>query len=571
MKKLIAIFVGFFFVSPSLFAQGTACPDVVAGPDTSLCGTGGCVTLNASIQGTVSTSSYTVGSIPYNPFPWEGSNSVLINIDDVWDNVIPLPFCFDFFGQTYNSIVIGSNAIVTFDVTQANMYCQWPINNPIPSNLNPMNSIMAPWHDIDPSVNNSAADVTWQVYGTAPCRQMVISWDSVAMFSCTSILASSQLVIHETTNIIDVYMKDKPLCASWNAGAAILGIQDATGTNAYVVPGYNYPTNWTATNEGWRFTPSGTPQYVFGWTDINGTPLSNSQSYQVCPTQTTQYIATLVNQTCSGPLTVMDTVTISVAPTTVTTTSTSTPDICNGSVGSVTTTPTGQSPFTFSWSPGGQTTQTVSGLPAGTYTVTVMDAAGCATTSTVTITNTNPPVNPSLTSNAINGIINQAGPNTPVQICFGTSGPGSIATWNWVFDGTQTSTLQAPCFTENDSGLYCVVLTVTDTNNCIDSSELCVRVQSEMLFWFPNVFTPNGDGSNDFFLPTTIAVKDVKCSVFDRWGVEMYSWNDANGKWDGKMKGKDATDGVYYWEATLTDFNGKAQNASGFVHLIREK
>lgn len=570
LRILPFLFLFFLLSAANLSAQGTACPDVVAGPDTSLCGTGGCVTLNANIQGTVTTNTYTVGSIPYNPYPWVGTNQVLVNIDDIWTSVVPLPFCFDFFGTTYNNIVIGSNAIITFDVTQANQYCQWPINAAIPSNTCPMNSVMAPWHDIDPSVGNFAA-VTWEVYGTAPCREMVISWDTVPMFSCNAMIASSQMVLHETTNIIDVYMKTKPLCSGWNAGAAILGIQDATGTTAYSVPGYNYPTQWSATNEGWRFSPSGAPQYVFGWTDMSGNPLSTQTSYQVCPTQTTSYIATIVNQTCNGPLTITDTVTIGVSPSTVTTSSTSTPDICNGSVGTATTNPTGQGPFTYLWQPGGQTTQTITGLPAGTYTVTVLDAAGCGTTSMVQVVNTNPPVNPVLSSNAVGGVINQTGPNAPVQICLTTTAPGSIATWNWVFDQTQTSNLQSPCFTESDSGLYCAVVVVTDTNGCIDTGNICLRVQSEMQFTFPNVFTPNGDGNNDLFLPTLIAVKDVKCTLYDRWGAEMYTWNDVAGGWDGKVKGKEATDGVYYWEATLTDFKGEAKSVSGFVHLLREK
>jgi hypothetical protein len=61
----------------------------------------------------------------------------------------------------------------------------------------------------------------------------------------------------KTTNIIEVYIQDKPICPSWNAGAAIEGIQNSTGTQAVVVPGRNFPVMWTATNDAWRFTPAG--------------------------------------------------------------------------------------------------------------------------------------------------------------------------------------------------------------------------------------------------------------------------------------------------------------------------
>lgn len=574
MKK----FLPFLFVSigslfaPHAFSQVTACPQVTAGPDTSLCGTGGCVTLNASIAGTVTTNTYSVGQIPYNPYSYQGANQILINIDDVWSSVIPLPFCFDFFGQTYNSILIGSNAIITFDLTQANGNCQWPIANAIPSSSDPMNSIMAPWHDIDPSVGSSATDISWQIYGTAPCREMVISWDTVPMFSCNNLIASSQLVLHETTNIIDVFMKDKPVCASWNSGAAILGIQNSTGTTAYTASSYNYPTQWTATNEGWRFTPSGTPQYTFGWYDLSGTLLSNQTSYLVCPPTTTSYVAVVNDTTCSGILNYSDTVTVTVTGTTLTATSNSTPDICLGNVGTATATANGNGPFTYNWLPGGQTTSTVTGLGVGTYTVIIHDSNGCATADTITISNTNPPINPVITTNAVNGIINQTSPNSPVQICFDNTSPGSIASWNWIYNGSQTSILQAPCFTETDSGMFCATLAVVDTNGCVDTATACVRVQSEAVFSFPNVFTPNGDANNDIFLATTVGVKELKCTVYNRWGAQVGYWDGVTNGWNGKTtQGKDASDGVYYWVAEVTDFQGKIFNVSGFVQLIRTK
>jgi gliding motility-associated-like protein len=573
MKKQLHFFLfllGMFFSALS-FAQVTTCPEVIAGPDTALCGNAGCVNLYANITGTRNTNTYAVGSIPYNPYSYTGSNQILINIDDVWSSAIQLPFCFNFFGQTYNSIVIGSNAIISFDVSQANQYCQWPIANAIPSgNADPMNSIMAPWHDIDPSVGNSSTDISWQIYGTAPCREMVISWDSVPMFQCNNLIASSQLVLHETTNTIDVFMENKPICSSWNSGAAILGIQDATGTTAYVATTYNFPTQWSAVNEGWRFTPSGSPQYAFSWFDILGNPLSQSTNFQVCPTTTTSYVAVVSDTTCNGVLVYSDTVTVTVQGTSLTTATSNTPDICNGNVGTATATPSGQGPFTYLWSPGGQTTQTVTGLPAGSYTVIIHDANGCAISDTVIVPNTNPSINPIITTNATGGIINQTAPNTPVQICFSNTSPGSINSWSWVYNGTQNSNLQAPCFTETDSGYFCATLTVTDTNGCVDTAIACVRVQSEAVFSFPNVFTPNADGSNDLFLATTVGVKDLKCTVYDRWGNEIYTWDGAANGWNGKtMKGKLCTDGVYYWEATVTDYQEKAQNVSGFVELIR--
>jgi gliding motility-associated-like protein len=572
MKKFLLLLMG-FGCHQVISAQASACPDVFT-TDTSICGTAGCVNLVANVQGTAGTSTYNVSQIPYSPYAYTGGNQILIAIDDVWSDVIPLPFCFEFFGTTYNSLLIGSNAIVTFDLTQANAYCQWPINNANPSPLNPMNSIMAPFHDIDPSVGVTA-NIDWQIYGTAPCRQMVINWSYVPMFSCNSMIATSQLVLHETTNIIDVYMEDKPLCSSWNAGAAILGIQNATGTVGYTVPGYNYPAQWTATNEGWRFMPSGTPNYTFGWYDMAGNLLSNSTTFLVCPTATTSYVAVVNNTSCAGTITVTDTATISVSGGNVTTQTTSTPETCGNGNGTATTNPQGTGPFTYTWMPGGQTTQTATGLSAGTYIVIVIDGSGCGAADTVVVLNTSPPIDPVIVTNAPTGQVSQIGPGAPVELCFNTTAPATINSWQWTFNGSQTSSLQAPCFTVADTGTYCALLAVTDANGCFDTSSVCILVTSEAIFSFPNVFTPNSDGNNDLFLATTVGVKDLKVYIYDRWGAQIYEWEAADANvnttgWNGKnTKGKEVVDGVYYWVAVVTDFQLQSQEVSGFVHLIR--
>jgi len=575
MKKIATLSLTLIAFESILNAQASACPDVFT-TDTSICGVAPCVNLVANVQGTNATTTYSVSAIPYSPYAYTGGNQILIAIDDIWSNVIPLPFCFDYYGVTYNNIVIGSNAIVTFDVAQANQYCQWPIGNANPSALNPMNSIMAPWHDIDPSIGTTP-NVNWQVYGTAPCRQFVVSWADVPMFQCNSMFATSQLVLHETTNIIDVYIQDKPICNTWNGGAAILGIVDATATNSQTVAGYNYPTMWSATNEGWRFMPAGAPNWTFAWFDMSGNQLSTSTTYQVCPPSTTSYVAVVTNTSCSGTIIVQDTATVGISAGNISTVSNVVNEQCGNCQGSATTNPSGTAPYTYQWMPGGQTTQTITGLCAGTYSVVVTDAGGCSTNDTVTVLNGSPPINPIITTNANNGQISQIGPGSPVNICYSTSSPGSISSWLWVFDGTQNSTLQSPCFTVTDTGNYCVVLMVNDTVGCSDTATVCILVTSEAIFSFPNVFTPNGDGSNDLFLPTTVGVKEVKVNIWDRWGVQIYEWVAADASvnttgWNGKTQnGKDATDGVYYWIATVTDFQGQSQEVKGFVHLIRGK
>src|ERR1044071_48196 len=113
------------------------------------------------------------------------------------------------------------------------------------------------------------------------------------------------MVLHETTNIIDIYIQNKPACSSWNAGAATEGAEQTTGTTADVVPGRNYPTQWTAANDGKRFMPTGAPQYTLNWPGPSGS-LGSANPITVCPTTTSTYTATVVNTTCAGNITVSD-------------------------------------------------------------------------------------------------------------------------------------------------------------------------------------------------------------------------------------------------------------------------
>jgi gliding motility-associated-like protein len=234
-----------------------------------------------------STDSYSVDPIPYNPYPWVGANQLFVGQDDIWSAVIPLPFPFCFFGQKYNSVVIGANGQVGFDLTQAGMYNAWASNGIVAPNSNAAmnNTIMAPYHDVDPSIPYAGKNITWDIYGTAPCRYMVISWDSVPMFSCNNLLASQQIVLFESTYLIDINIKSKPVCGGWNGGVAHQGIQNAAGTVAFMVPGRN-GTVWNATNDSYRFTPAGlggnTLSYI--WKELpSGTVLGTGPTLNYFP------------------------------------------------------------------------------------------------------------------------------------------------------------------------------------------------------------------------------------------------------------------------------------------------
>ena len=330
---------------------------------------------------------------------WVGSHPVIVNIDDTWSNVINMPFEFCFFGNKYDKFIIGANGQVSFNVGLANTFNQWSSATwTAPYNHSSMNNcIMSPFHDIDPGIPYAGKRISWEVYGTAPCRYMIVSWDSIPMFACNSLLASQQIVLYESSNIIDINIKNKPLCASWNQGAAHQGIQNANGTVAYMVPGRN-GGQWTAANDCYRFTPSAPSNFLYEWKDaLTGNILANTAQLNYLPTSNSKVLLsckllnacdTIVMNHADSILTLVNTPNINISAS----------HSCNGGISVINYSVSGGvNPYTVSYqmpSPGNTMTgiivnNTIYAPIAphlGTYTITVCDANGCCATKTITVT-----------------------------------------------------------------------------------------------------------------------------------------------------------------------------------------
>lgn len=270
------------------------------------CTTTGCVDLEAQYLHLGDTSSYTVQSIPYAPPYQYGcmANPISINIDDIWSPVINLPFNFCFYGNNYSQCLVSSNGALTFDTISnvPNGYSAWSFNSNIPSPTLFKNTIFGVYQDIHPGIGGT---IGWELITlNTGCRALVASWKNVPMYSCTSSLYTGMMVLYENTNVIEVYIEQKTLCSSWNNGNAIVGIQNATGTQAVIAPGRNgLDTDWVATNEAWRFVPSGNSLTSIKWHEGAGTSgpvVGTTDVLNVCPTATTTYTAEVTYALCNG-------------------------------------------------------------------------------------------------------------------------------------------------------------------------------------------------------------------------------------------------------------------------------
>ncbi|TRV25673.1 MAG: hypothetical protein EWV88_07515, partial [Microcystis wesenbergii Mw_MB_S_20031200_S109D] len=295
----------------------------VSAEDYTLCENTNCTVLSASFVDIKDTSNYTVASIPYAPEQALGNfPTALCTVDDAYTQVVNIPFQFSFYGQCYNQFQLSTNTYLTFLAN--NTVCTagsspWAFTQSIPAlaagNAEFGASIFFPMQDTNPAVPSTpAVSINYIVDGLAPCRKLIVNVKNMPLYSCGTSqgLQESQLVLHESTNIIDIHVKRRSVCTGWNSGSGVIGIQNDPGNLGLAAPGRNTGT-WTATNESWRFTPSGPSLTSIEW--LNGTTvIGTTPSVPVCPTTTTTYTANVKYNLCGNVRTVTRPITIEVSP-----------------------------------------------------------------------------------------------------------------------------------------------------------------------------------------------------------------------------------------------------------------
>ncbi len=151
---------------------------------------------------------------------------------------------------------------------------------------------------------------------------------------------------------------------------------------------------------------------------------------------------------------------------------------------------------------------------------------------------------------------------------------GAIS-WHWDFGtGTAdgTSTLQNPDYTFPEIGEYHVWQFVENEWNCKDSAYKYIIVKPLETIYFPNAFSPNNDGVNDWFMPLGNGSdpNDYQMLIFDRWGNLVFSTDNINIPWKGDsmdQPGKILQQGVYVYSVKI-NFSGIVKIYRGIVTLI---
>ncbi len=144
----------------------------------------------------------------------------------------------------------------------------------------------------------------------------------------------------------------------------------------------------------------------------------------------------------------------------------------------------------------------------------------------------------------------------------------------WDFGDGGISEEFEPNYFYRDTGLYKIKLTAKSKNFCSDTIVKSIFINPEVPIFFPNAFTPNGDGKNDEFFGITQFPQflyNFELSIWNRWGGLVFETNNPLDQWNGAImnKGQILPQGVYVYKYSFSNPVGKKVSGKGFVTIIK--
>ncbi|MBT8218698.1 MAG: gliding motility-associated C-terminal domain-containing protein, partial [Bacteroidia bacterium] len=180
------------------------------------------------------------------------------------------------------------------------------------------------------------------------------------------------------------------------------------------------------------------------------------------------------------------------------------------------------------------------------FSVTITDDDGCSTIREVSVATVDldEMVDISITNDTL-----LSGQTVQLEVTFDPD-----FTYQWIPPaGLDNSTINNPIASPTETTNYSVM--VQNSQGCIATETVTLTVLSseceEPYIFFPNAFTPNGDGINDVLRVRGNAITEVRYIIYDRWGEKMFEGNSVDDEWDGTYKGRKLPPDVfgYYLEA----------------------
>lgn len=297
---------------------------------------------------------------------------------------------------------------------------------------------------------------------------------------------------------------------------------------------------------------------TYNWTPTTGldNPAS-SDPFAVINTSTVYHVVVTDTEGCTDT----DSVIISIIPAPIPLINPASPKICGD--GSVQLNVSGiNNP---QWSPVGLLNNALTNNPIATPTTTTTfyvsgtNAAGCSGEDSIIVSVYPIPI---ITASAENDTISCTDPVAKLSATGGVSYLWTPA--NFLNDPTS----QHPVANILQPIEFRVL--GTDINGCQSTDSIFIYISNNTFFFVPNVFSPNGDGINDIFLPKYQCDLTLEnFSVYNRFGQRIFYTSNKFKGWDGSQSSKPADVGTYFWYIQGVDPSNKKITRKGDVLLIR--
>ncbi|MGB1572740.1 MAG: hypothetical protein ACPG85_00565, partial [Flavobacteriales bacterium] len=277
-KPLLSLFL---VLSASLStAFGQADCGFLTGPEGLAAGCqDSCVWVVPDFERAAETTGYEVDSIAYAPPLEVGTGAVQSTATNGYTNGIGLPFGFSFFDTDFFQLKVSRKGFVTFNVGLGGGY-NYP-NQPLGNGALPPNSIMAPYAYI----SNSGGEIRTATLGEAPCRRFVISWENLPQTGCGANELITQVVLHETSNVVEMHIGQFQTCLGITA---CVGIQGG-GTEGAFGPGAYDTGEFVIDDLAFRYSPNGDTQTQLVYL-IDDEIVGQGDSLSVCIDATTELV-----------------------------------------------------------------------------------------------------------------------------------------------------------------------------------------------------------------------------------------------------------------------------------------
>ncbi len=490
-------------------------------------------------------------------------------------------------GQTTSSINISPTTTSTYSVTVSNGLCTSTASATITVNAAPAPIITGNTSlcvgDIATLTASGGNSYSWNTGATTPV--ITVSPTAAASYTVTATSAGGCV----STNTVNVTVSPPPVASannatvcsgqaatltasgggnySWSNGNTTnpIFVSPTTNTTYSVVVsiGSCADTAFAAVNVVPGVTANISGNTILCAGDIATLTASGGGNYSwstgstsnvitVNPASTTSY--TVITSNGNG-CTASSTVTVSVSPAPITSANGTT--VCAGQNAILTASGGGN----YAWS-NGATTSSIIVMPTSATTYSVIVSIGsCTDTASASVV-----VNPNPTASAFSNITITQGQSTTL----GASGGG---TYLWSNGSTDANMTVTPTATMQ----YCVL--VTNSFGCTDSD--CVWITVNELdcsfaavgeLFMPNVFSPNGDGENEYLkllYGNYACIATYEFFVYNRWGEKVFETNDPKDEWDGMYNGKSENTAVFAWYMKAVLVNGNQIERKGNISLMR--